>query len=612
MSPNRIIRQGVFIVLTLAICILTTLPGSAQQCSDLLNAEFTEAEQSGNYDAFIEKYNPCELAFVAVERLAAPFIARKDWPAAIEIFERYKGHFPNMHERFSAIIGTLAAPAEGLAVENLGRGVNTAQNEFRPVLSADGTTLYFSRDCGECDGGEDIFYSFWDGVSWGWARELKKPISTRDHEMVTGLSSGGNTMLIFGNYPDSFGRGDIFYSEREAECWSPVKHYPAPVNSSFFDSDATITADGKAILFISERPDNIGEFRKKDDFSHGGYGGNTDIYVAVDTAEGMQVINLGATINTPYSEYSPFLHPDGKTLYFSSDGHAGLGGLDVFKATRLRADSWTEWSEPENLGKEINGPFNDWGYQVSTDGRHAFFSAAGRPDGFGGKDIYAITMPAKAKPLPVVTVSGKVTDPEGRPLAAALRWNDLDQQEQVGANRSDPTTGSYFIALPAGHRYSYHAEKAGYIGKSESFDLRGKEKLARYELDIVLFPVEQLKKEEVAIRLNNIFFDFDKYDLRPESFQELDRWVKFLLENRDMRMEIDGHTDSIGSDAYNQKLSTRRAEAVVNYLVEKGVDKARITAVGFGESQPVATNDTPEGRQLNRRVEIKFVNSQAK
>ena len=608
MSTNRIFRQGMLIVLSLVIFIFPALPSLAQQCSDLLNPEFTEAEQSGNYDAFIEKYNPCELAFVAVERLAAPFIARKDWPAAIEVFEKYKGDFPNMNRRFDAIIATLAAPAEGLAVENLGRGVNTKEGEFRPVLSADGTTLYFSRNCGDCDGGENIFYSFWDGVSWGWARELRKPISTRDHEMVTGLSSGGNTMLLFGNYPESYGRGDIFYSEREADCWSEVKHYPTPVNSSFFDSDAMITADGKAIFFISERPGNIGEFHKKDDFSHGGYGGNTDIYVAVESAGGTEVINLGATINTPYSEYSPFLHPDGKTLYFSSDGHAGLGGLDVFKATRLRDDSWTEWSEPENLGKEINGPFNDWGYQISTDGRQAFFSAAGRPEGFGGNDIYAISMPAKAKPRPVVTVSGKVTDPEGRPLAAKLRWNDLDKQEQVGENRSDPSTGSYFIVLPAGRWYSYHAEKDGYIGKSENFDLRGKEDQAKYRLDIVLFPAEQLKKEEVAIRLNNIFFDFDKYDLRPESYQELDLWVKFLLENRELRMEIDGHTDSIGTDAYNQKLSERRAKAVVNYLVKNGVDKARIKAVGFGESQPVATNDTPEGRQLNRRVEIKFIN----
>ena len=193
-------------------------------------------------------------------------------------------------------------------------------------------------------------------------------------------------------------------------------------------------------------------------------------------------------------------------------------------------------------------------------------------------------------------------------MAAKLRWNDLDKQEQVGENRSDPSTGSYFIVLPAGRWYSYHAEKDGYIGKSENFDLRGKEDQAKYRLDIVLFPAEQLKKEEVAIRLNNIFFDFDKYDLRPESYQELDLWVKFLLENRELRMEIDGHTDSIGTDAYNQKLSERRAKAVVNYLVKNGVDKARIKAVGFGESQPVATNDTPEGRQLNRRVEIKFIN----
>jgi len=612
MPKKSIIRWGMLIGLTLFALIANPWSGSAQQCSDLLNAEFAEAAKSKNYDGFIEKYNPCELAYVAVQRQAAPYIAKKDWPGAIAVFEQYQSHFPNMRDRFAAVIATLAAPEEGLVIENLGRGINTRQGEFRPIVAADGGSLYFSRNCGTCDGGEDIFYSRWYSGSWDLARELKAPISTRSHEMVTGLSSGGNTMLIFGNYPGSYGRGDIFYSERSVNCWSAVKHYPAPINSSYFDSDGMITADSNAILFISERPGNVGEFHKKDDFSHGSYGGNTDIYVAIETGEEMVAINLGEIINTPYSEYSPFLHPDGKTLYFSSDAHGGLGGLDVFKATKLSSDSWTEWSEPVNLGKEINGPYNDWAYQVSTDGTHAFFATSSRPEGFGGNDIYSITMPEKAKPLPVITVSGRVTDPDGQPLGAELNWSDLERQETVGMNKSDPQTGSYFIVLPAGSRYSYHAEKEGYIGKSESFDLRGMGEHVQYQLDIVLYPVEQLAKEEITIRLNNIFFDFDKYELRPESHQELDRWVKFLTENRELQMEIHGHTDNVGTDAYNQKLSEKRVQAVADYLVEKGIDPTRVPATGFGESQPVAGNDTPEGRQLNRRVEIKFVNSREK
>lgn len=609
MQKSNFIRRGILITLTLIALAVTPFTGKAQQCSDLLNVEFEEAQKSQDYAAFIEKYNPCELAFVAVQRQAVPFLLQRDWRGATDVFLKYRDHFPAMKNRFAAIVAMLAEEEEGLAVENLGPGVNTRQGEFRPILSADGNSLYFSRNCGTCDGGEDIFVSRWDGLAWGWATEVKEPISTRSHEMVSGLSSGGNTLLLFGNYPGSLGRGDIFYSEKSADCWRDVKPYPPPVNSSFFDSDATISADGKAVFFVSERPGGVGELHKKDDFFHGSYGGNTDIYVSIETTAGVEVINLGEVINTPYSEYSPFLHPDGKTLYFSSDGHYGLGGLDVFKATRLSADSWRQWSTPVNLGKEINSPFNDWGYQVSTNGVNAYFSAPGRPDGFGGNDIYAITMPVKAKPEAVITVAGTVSDPTGQPLAADLQWNDLEKQQAVGENKSDPQTGKYFIALPAGRQYSYSAEKEGYIGKSENFDLRNMKDHSQYQLDIILYPIAQLAKGEVAIRLNNIFFDFDKYALRKESAMELDRWAKFFNDNSELKVEIHGHTDSVGSDAYNQKLSENRARAVQDYLVTKGIAPSRIPIKGYGESQPIAANSTPEDRQLNRRVEVKFIRS---
>jgi outer membrane protein OmpA-like peptidoglycan-associated protein len=608
MQKSNCIRRGICITLTLLALALNPLSGKAQQCSDLLNAEFEEAQESQDYAAFIDKYNPCDLAFVAVQRQAAPFLLQRDWQGAADVFLKYSDRFPAMKKRFAAVIAMLAEEEEGLAVENLGPGVNTEQGEFRPILAADGNTLYFSRNCGTCDGGEDIFVSRWDGISWGWATKIKGPISTRSQEMPTGLSSDGNTLLIFGNYPGSLGRGDIFYAERSADCWTDVKPYPPPVNSGFFDSEATMSADGKTVFFVSERPGGVGEFHKKDDFSHGGYGGNTDIYVAVETTNGTEVINLGEVINTPYSEFSPFLHPDGKTLYFSSDGHYGLGGLDVFKATRLSADSWTAWSTPVNLGKEINSPYNDWGYQVNTTGEKAYFSAPGRPEGLGGNDIYAITMPVQTKPEAVVTVAGTVSDPAGQPLAADLQWNDLDKQQAVGQNRSDPQTGKYFIPLPVGRQYSYSAEKKGYIGKSENFDLRGMKENSQYQLDIILYPLAQLMKGEVAIRINNIFFDFNKYVLRKESAMELDRWVNFFHENSALQVEIQGHTDSVGSDAYNRKLSESRARAVQDYLVAKGVVQSSIPIKGYGESRPVATNSTPEGRQMNRRVEVKFIN----
>ncbi|MDZ7262623.1 MAG: OmpA family protein [candidate division KSB1 bacterium] len=368
-----------------------------------------------------------------------------------------------------------------------------------------------------------------------------------------------------------------------------------------------LTADGKAILFTSDRPGRIGEFHKKNYFFHGSTWGNIDIYVCNKTDSGWsEAINLGGTINTPYCEYTPFLHPDGKTLYFSSDGHYGFGELDVFKATRLSDTSWTEWSEPINLGKEINGPNKDWGYRIATAGDLAYFSVFNRPEGYGGDDIYSIELPPEVKPLAVTTVSGKVADPDGQPLEVEIKWNDLTLNKPAGEARSDPKTGRYFIALPAGHRYSYYPEKDGYISETKYLDLTDKKQYAEYSLDIILYPVITVGKGEPPPFKLVVFFDVDKWELREDSFLELNHWVDFLKKNPEIHFEIHGHTDSTGTEAHNQWLSDQRAQSVADYLVTKGISKKRLTARGFGESRPVDTNETEEGRQNNRRVEIKF------
>ncbi len=573
---------------------------------DSLDDSFKSLKSKEELESFIEANKPCELAFVAVQRLAVPFLKKRLWQDAKEVFEKYRSQFPLKQSWFQKIISILGAPEEGLVVRNLGSGINSSDAEYRPVISANGKKIYFSRDCGQC-GGEDIYISNQIGDEWQRATKLGKPITTKTHEMPLGISADGNQLSLFGNYPGSFGRGDIFFIEKNATCWSDIKHYAAPMNSAFFDSDAMFTADGKAIFFISERPGGIGEFHKKDEFFHGSYGGNTDIYVYAQNENGLhEVTNLGEVINTPYSEYSPFLHPDGKTLYFSSDGHAGLGGLDVFKSTRLSSTSWTEWSDPVNLGKEINGPFNDWGYQVTTDGAKAFFAANGRPGSFGGHDIYSIGLPEMARPAAVVTVSGKVTDPDGTALEASIKWNDLTLQKPVGQAKSDIQTGEYFIAVPAGHKFGYYAEKDNYIGKSEHLDLTDKKEFEEYTLDIVLYPIETLIKDKVSLQLNNIFFDFDKWDLKKESSLELDRWVSFLKKNSETSAEVEGHTCNIGTDEYNRNLSEKRAEAVVKYLSSKGIEEGRLVFRGYGESQPQASNATASGREKNRRVIIRI------
>ena len=584
---------------------LCPIPTKPAPLSDMAVA-FTRATSVADFDAFISEFKPAELAFVAVQRIAKPYLDREDWLGAISVLNKYRSDFPGMETKFATLISILRAPTQDLSTTNLGGGINSYKSEYHPVVTADEKFIFFSRDT-EGEGGEDIFISAHTGKQWGPGINIGRPINTSTHEVPLGISADGNTMTLFGNYADSFGRGDIFYAEKEADCWSGIQHYPAPINTPYFESDAMLAADGKTMFLASERPGNVGASHLKGDFFHGGYGGNTDIYVIVDNGAGPQAINLGSTINTPYSEYSPYLHADGKTLYFSSDGHAGLGGLDVFKSTRLSDTSWTEWSEPVNLGKDINGTNNDWGYQIATSGTKAYFATDSRNDTLAGNDLYITDLPVTMQPNMVTTVSGQVLDPLGMPIGgASIIWNDLTLNKNAGHATSAPGTGDYFIALPAGHMFSFYADKEGYIGRSENVDLTDKADFAEYTKNITLYPVAKLTEDNVVIRLNNIFFDFDKSDLKKESIFELDRWVKFLAQYTNINAEFQGHACWLGTDEYNQSLSERRANAVVKYLVDNGIDASRLVAIGYGETKPIASNETEEGRVQNRRVEIHF------
>lgn len=578
-----------------------------------MDIEFKAAGSSGDLEAFVAKYAPSEIAFVAVQRLAQASLDAKDWGAARAIFERYAAKFPTKSLEFSKIDGILAAPGGEVDVNNLGSAINSLGGEYAPVVSSNGKKLIFARYCGVCEGGEEVYVSTLnDSGTWGEATKFGPPLSSRSNEIPLALSTDGNSLAVFGNYEGSLGRGDIFHLDKTKEDWGKLQHYPAPLNSEFFESSASYSPDGAAVLFVSDRPGGVGEFRKKGDFYHGDFEGNTDIYVFIPDSTGAGVvINLGETINTPFAEYSPFLHPDGKTLYFSSNGLPGLGGLDVFKSTRLRADSWTEWSEPVNLGKEINTPYNDWGYQFDAQGEKAYFAVSNRPDGFGDSDVYTVTLPGKFLPSGVISVSGKIIDPSGNFLAADLRWNDLLAGKEVGQASSDPQNGEYVIHLPAGGKYAYYAEKPGYMGKSENLDLTEELGYREFALDIVLYPItkqaEDLPSVVAEIRMNNVFFDFDKPSLRSESTLELDRWVKMLKENPSVSLEIDGHTDNVGTEAYNLGLSERRVKSVAKYIEGQGVAAGRLVARGFGEKKPVATNKTAEGRQENRRVDVRII-----
>jgi outer membrane protein OmpA-like peptidoglycan-associated protein len=341
-------------------------------------------------------------------------------------------------------------------------------------------------------------------------------------------------------------------------------------------------------------------------FYHGNNLHACDIYVSIlnEHNQWSEPINLGHVINTRYCDRMPFLHPDMKTLYFSSDGHGGLGKLDVFKSTRLADTCWDCWSEPVNMGKEINTTESDWGYKISTDGTRAYFSK--RQNAKGDDDIYWLNLPNHLRPDFVATISGKITDTKNQPIATEIRWEDLERGEKVGQSKSDPTDGSYFIVLPLGKMYGYYVNKPEYYPISNNVDLRKINEAKEVVEDITLISYKQMIEDSIAVPINNLFFDFDQSVILPTSIPELKRLAN-IIKLKNPKVEISGHTDSVGDDQYNQVLSEKRAAAVKDFLVTEGCNPDRLFTIGYGRSRPVESNESDAGRAKNRRVEIKFV-----
>jgi len=602
------IRVIIPIMFILFISSVFPQAGASSPKSKVKPIDLTTAPTSTNlekYEEFVRTNAPSEDAFVAVLRISEEYVKEHQWDRAADVFTKYRSYFTGMEKRFDKMTAMLKAAEQNLTVTNLGEGTNSTENgEYKPTPSADGFYIYFTRsENPDGMGGEDIYVSEFRDGKWQMAENMGKVINTKGNESMNAISADGNRLLIFGNYSQSLGNGDIFYSDKTSDGWSKVKHLPEPVNSKNFESDAMITSDGNALIFTSDRPGGTGDYKEKGTEMHGDTWGNTDIYVSLkDGDEWGEPINLGSVINTPYTERTAFLHPDGRTLYFSSDGHYGLGHLDVFKSVRLSENSWTEWSEPVNLGKEINTAGDDWGYKVATSGDLAYFSAV---EG-GAYDIFSITLPKELRPDLVATIRGKVTDEEGKTLEADIIWEDLETGKNVGQLKSDPRKGAYFIVLPLGKNYGYYAEKKGYYPVSKNVDVRDKSKPLNITENIVLISIEEMKAKELSVRINNIFFDYNKFELKSESFTELNRLAKILKES-DLRVEISGHTDARGSDKYNLELSKNRAQSVVNYLISIGCRKENLIAKGYGETKPVSVVDTEEGYAQNRRVEFKFL-----
>ena len=480
---------------------------------------------------------------------------------------------------------------------NLGPAINTENNEYFPCLTADNHTLLFTRllpDSRSYTGRqEDFFMSFFVDSAWQTAFEVGVPINTVFNEGAPTLSADGNILIFtaceslegYGQNRKGYGRCDLFVSKKSGNDWLVPYNLGIPVNSRFWESQPSLSADGRTLYFVSNRDNNY------------------DIWYSTvdDNGTWSEPLKMGPNINTDGYEGSIFIHPDNQTLYFSSDGHVGMGGLDIFVSRR---DSLGRWGTPVNLGYPINSYNDDNSILISANGELAMF-ASDRKEGYGGLDLYSFELYEEARPQVVTYMKGTVFDKEtNKKLGARFELTSLTTGTVAIESFSNKKTGEFLVCLPVNDEYALTVSREGYLFYSENISFSGENSSADPLLKDV--PLEPIKVGAVMI-LKNIFFETDKYDLKEKSRIELNKLVDLLKTNPDLKIEIGGHTDNVGSDEYNLILSENRAKTVNQYLVENGIEQSRLLYKGYGETTPVDTNETEEGRANNRRTEFKVI-----
>lgn len=526
-------------------------------------------------------------------------------------------------------------------IDNMGDYINTEYPEYCMIMNADGSEMYFTSRRNTSTGGltdainggyfEDIFHSKSVGESWSMATNVGEPINTKGHDATVALSPDGSKMLV---YIDDNGDGNLYESVRKGDVWSKPKKMDDIICSPYHESSAWYSNDGKRLYFVSSRPLPGSKDKMEKD---------RDIYYVTWNAEKQKwdnLVRLPENINTPYNEDGLFVHPDGKTIYFSSKGHNSIGGYDIF-STELRPDG--TFSDPINIGMPVNTPDDDVFFVLSASGRYGYMTSF-REDGKGEKDLYKITFLGDEKqPIlnsedillaglnqivvekpvePIVSnrrgelaiLKGTIYDDKTKqPLFAKIELIDNIKGEKLAEFDSDPVNGRFLVSLPAGKNYGIAVKADGYLFHSENFDIPKGADYQEYNKDVYM------KKIEVGqvIVLKNIFYDLAKYSLRPESKTELDRLIKLLNDNPTIKIQISGHTDSRGSDEMNKELSRNRAKEVVTYLVKAGIPESRLKYEGYGEEMLIHTDaaiaklktekEKEAAHQENRRTEFKII-----
>ncbi len=473
---------------------------------------------------------------------------------------------------------------------SLGDVVNKFPYQYFPVLTADNSSMVF---IGRQNKIENLYISTNENGKWGEPKPIKE-INTNAQEGTCTISGDGKT-LIFTACGETkerkvYGLCDLFISHKSGDEWSTPKNMGGKINRRSWESQPALSADGRTLYFVSDRP--------------GGIGGN-DIWMTKlnEKNEWTEPENLGPTVNTKRDEIAPFIHANGKTLFFSSEGYLGYGGYDFYK-TELKNEK--EWETPENLGYPINDFRDQVGLFITADGTKAFYSNEDYESGVIISSVLtSFDFPEEIRPSKISdVVAGKVFDAvTKKPLNAQIKLTNVDSDHLISAVESDEKYGNYLIALTEGSKYALHVDRSGYLYKSLSFDYKKGSESKVIELDIYLDPID----EGSIVTLNNIFFESGSYALLPESKTELDKLVKFMSDNDELKIEIGGHTDNVGSDDKNKTLSLNRANSVKEYLTKAGISDERIATEGYGESKPVEENTSETNKAKNRRIEFKVV-----
>lgn len=490
-------------------------------------------------------------------------------------------------------------------ISNL-RELNSDNQDYAPLVTADGNALIFTSRREGSTGGEmaydnnfyeDIYIAHRKDKQWLAPEKINGQVNTNYHECGAAISPDGTQLFI---YMDE-GDGDFYVSTFDGKSWGEPKPVGG-VNSPYRELSISMNGEGNKLYFSSNRP--------------GGYGG-FDIYVSTldDFGRWGKPINLGPKINTVGDEDAPFIHADGETLYFSSTGHLGMGGFDIFKSKYLRE----KWTTPINLAYPINTAQDDNYFVIAKNNEYGYYATA-REDGLGGNDVYAILMDKRdfiqeKKDAPLMTLAkkkdketflvGKISNIEsGESLEAEIILSDNEKNIVMTRTFSDPETGTFRISIPEGTNLGLTVERDGYLFYSQNLKSSELKPFQDNRIDITL---QESKVGTIGI-LKNIFFDTNKSNIRKESLVELNQIYALLKAQPNIVIQINGHTDNVGDDAYNQDLSERRARAVADYLLNFGLSADRITAKGFGETKPIASNDYEEGgRAQNRRTEIEII-----